>query len=282
MTFMILSTTNTSATPPNSPENPGLISTPNLIGFRRYDIKLPVWNGPLDLLLDLVRASKVKIQDIPIKEITNQYLEMLALMKQVDTDLSADFLVMASTLILIKSRILIAEEMGEDLEDFETPRHELIDKLLVYEQFKKATAKLSEQEDRFVYYLEAKERSRRKKSFFDEQFITPEEELSPGWKRIGLKELLVAYLNTIQEIETPLIFQDREFSVEEKMSYITTRLHREHKISFRNLFPGFPKVHKQEVVVTFWGILELYKQLELDLLQDKTFGEIFLISGLAN
>ncbi len=245
------------------------------LGYHRYDVTLPMWEGPLDLLLDLIRASKVNIQDIPIKEITAQYLKMINLMKKINIELSADFLVMASTLILIKSRILIAEEMGDDVQDFEAPKRELIEKLLIYEQFKKATKKLSEREDKFSHYLEAKERSRRSKSYFHEE---DENRLSVSWQSVRLKDILLAYLNLTETLDTPPLFQDREYSVTDKMTLIVDQVKRFKKIKFLDLFLS-KKIQKQEAIVTFWGLLELYKQEIIDARQEKAFGDIYLIPG---
>lgn len=245
------------------------------LGYYRYDVTLPMWEGPLDLLLDLIRASKVNIQDIPIKEITAQYLKMINLMKKINIELSADFLVMASTLILIKSRILITEEMGDDVQDFETPKRELIEKLLIYEQFKKATEKLSEKENKFSHYLEAKERSRRSKSYFHEE---DENKLSVGWQSVGLRDILIAYLNLTEVLDAPPVFQDREYSITDKMTLIVDQVKRLQKIKFLDLFFS-KKIRKQEVIVTFWGLLELYKQEIIDVCQERTFGDIYLVPG---
>lgn len=251
----------------------------NFLGYRQYDIKLPVWNGPLDLLLDLVRASKVKISDIPIKEITNQYIHMIEMMKSVDMELSSDFLVMASTLILIKTRILIAEEMDDDASDFERPQKELIEKLLVYEQFKKASEKLAEQESRLSHYLQAKERTRRKNIFGNKKIASSG--LSMEWERVGLKQLMLSFLkvaeNSIIE-NAPPIFHNREYNISDKINIIRKSLYENKRVKFTSLFKT-ANINRQEIVVTFWGILELYKLEEIEIVQDKIFKDIYLQAG---
>ena len=108
-----------------------------------YRVKLDVFEGPLDLLLYLIRKNEVDIYDIPIAEITRQYLEMLNVMRTLNLDIAGEFLVMAATLTHIKSRMLLpAPPAGEEEEEGEDPRKELVDRLLEYERFKEAAQSL--------------------------------------------------------------------------------------------------------------------------------------------
>ena len=113
-----------------------------------FRVTLPIWNGPLDLLLDLIKASEINIHDIPIKEITSQYLATIKLMQKLDLEVAAEFLVMASTLVYIKSKMLLPQEMaGVDNEDFpRDPRLGLVEQLLEYQKFKQLAEVLEDQE----------------------------------------------------------------------------------------------------------------------------------------
>jgi segregation and condensation protein A len=244
------------------------------IGYLQYNVDLPVWKGPLDLLLDLIRASKVKIRDIPIKEITSQYLYMLSLMKKIDTNLSADFLVMAATLILIKSRILITEEIGENEQDFETPKKELIEKLLLYEQFKKASQKLLKQEINSTHYLISKEKTRRKNIY--KYLNNPSSQLGIAWDKISLKELLLSYLKIENNMNNQIsVLGKNYYSLTKKMDWIKNQIKKFTRIKFTDLFSK-KKIPRSEIMVTFFGILELYKSSVIKITQEKKFSDIFL------
>ena len=105
-------------------------------------VKISVYDGPLDLLLDLIKKNEMDIYDIPIAEITRQYLESLAGMKQLDLEIAGEFIVMAATLIYIKSKMLLPQEKEEEDEDGQDPRAELVRKLLEYQAFKEAAKEL--------------------------------------------------------------------------------------------------------------------------------------------
>ena len=111
-----------------------------------YNIKLPVYEGPLDLLLDLIRKQKINIYDIPIAKITSQYLSYLKVLKEFDTNLAGEFLFMAATLIYIKSRMLLPVDPLESEEETEDPRAELVQQLLEYEKFKNAAQMLHQKD----------------------------------------------------------------------------------------------------------------------------------------
>ena len=112
-----------------------------------YKVKLEVFEGPLDLLLFLIKKSEINIHDIPIAEITEQYLQYLDFMQLLDLNIAGEFLVMAATLMHIKSRMLLPEEVLGEMEQIEEdPREELVRKLLEYKRFKEAASKLQEME----------------------------------------------------------------------------------------------------------------------------------------
>src|SRR3990172_8370502 len=103
-----------------------------------YQIHLPAYDGPLDLLLDLIRKQQINICDIPIAMITDQYLQALRVMEEMDIDVASDFLLMAATLIYIKSKMLLPRDPLQSQEDYEDPRLELVQRLLEHEKFKNA------------------------------------------------------------------------------------------------------------------------------------------------
>ena len=115
----------------------------------RYHVRLPIFDGPMDLLLHLIRKNEVEIYDIPIAEITKQYLEILELMEELNLDLAGEFLVMAATLIHIKSKMLLPPPHEDGTEDEETqdPRAVLVARLLEYERYKEAAEQLHQQEE---------------------------------------------------------------------------------------------------------------------------------------
>ena len=122
-----------------------------------YAVKLPIFEGPLDLLLHLIRQNEVDIRDIPVSLIGEQYLEYIELMRNLSIDVAADYLVMAATLALIKSRMLLPAEEAEGEEDPLDPRAELVARLLEYQRFKEAAQSLSERRwlDRDIYRIGA-------------------------------------------------------------------------------------------------------------------------------
>ena len=136
-----------------------------------YNVKLPVFEGPLDLLLHLIRENKVDIYDIPISLITGQYLTYIEMMKELDLEIAGEFLVMAATLIHIKSRMLLPPDEEAPLEEMEDPRLELVQRLLEYQAYKDAASILKEKED------EALNIFGREKTEFDAQRPDDQQEL---------------------------------------------------------------------------------------------------------
>src|SRR5512146_1553806 len=118
-----------------------------------YKIKLPVFEGPLDLLLHLIRENKIDIYDIPISFITGRYLEYIALMKELNLEIAGEFLVMAATLVHIKSRMLLPVDEHAGDEEREDPRLELVQRLLDYQTFKEASCILREKEEEAQNFL---------------------------------------------------------------------------------------------------------------------------------
>ena len=237
-------------------------------------VKLQVFEGPLDLLLFLIEKNKVNIYDIPIVEITAQYMEYIAEMKRQDLNVLSEFLVMAATLIDIKSKMLLPADPNAEEEE-EDPRAELVQQLLEYKMYKCMAYELKDRQidaDRVMF-----------------KAPTIPAEVAAYEEPIDLDELVsditLAKLNEIfQSIMKKQVdkidpvrskfgkIQKEEVSLEEKMSFLSNYA-REHKhFSFRNLLEA--QASKVEIVVTFLAILELMKTGEIFISQEKIFDDI--------
>ena len=228
-------------------------------------VRCKVFEGPLDLLLHLIRQQQIDIYDIPVADITEQYLEYLNLMQELDLDIAGEFLVMAATLIQIKSRMLLPkspEEEGEgDAE--EDPRAELVQRLLEHEQFKKAAEILYEKRS-----IESEAFPRGAEENGDEE----EQSLA----EVGLFDLLEALGRVLKEAKKRQLIEISEetFSVEEQIERIRNRLSAGEHVSFRELFSS--ATSREEILVTFLAMLELVRLQELKIYQSAAFGDILL------
>lgn len=210
-------------------------------------VQLEIFEGPLDLLLHLIKKNEVSITDIPIATITEQYLATLELMQSLNLDVAGEFLVMAATLIHIKSRMLLPpgeEEMEEDEE--EDSRAELIRRLLEYQRFKEAADALQQREilTRDVFVRSA----------------APTEEVEPlGFTEISVFQLLSALRRVLERLPQEQIHEVTldKITVREKMNFLLDSLRMKGKVMFESLFEGVRT--RVEVVVTFLAMLELVK-----------------------
>ncbi len=211
-------------------------------------VKLEIFEGPLDLLLHLIRENKVDITDIPIASITEQYLQYLELMKSLNLDVAGEFLVMAATLMHIKSRLLLPVEDEEGQEEGEDPRLELVRQLQEYEKYREAGLALKELEER---------RSR----IFGRGSIGGEEPKRTDYPlEVSLFELLGALKKLLEAVpqESPLEIRRDRLTVAEKISQVLDVLRRtEGEIEFEGLFQGSRTL--SDVVVTFLALLELMR-----------------------
>jgi segregation and condensation protein A len=225
-----------------------------------YKVKLDVFEGPLDLLLYLIRKNQIDIYDIPIAEITQQYLDMLDLMRALNLDVAGEFLVMAATLTHIKSKMLLpASQNGEVEEDEEDPRKELVDRLLEYERYKEAAKSLEGSDilERDVFTRTATE---------DEQ---------DGELELSLFELIEALQQVLRKSSHELIHEItlERISIEEKITEILERLDTSGgEVEFVSLFTG--EVIKEVVIITFLAVLELVKMRMIKVYQRKAFHPI--------
>lgn len=209
-----------------------------------YEVKLEIFEGPLDLLLHLIHKNEVDIFDIPIATITDQFLEYLDMMKALNINVAGDFLVMASTLIHIKSKMLLPDSSGEEEED---PRFEITRPLLEYMSLKEAAHELSDRDllDRDVF-------ARHVPPYLQEQLRDEEPQLD-----VNLFQLIDAFKRIIDQRlpGVKITFQPERWSVKEKTEIIISYLKEKGTIFFHELFTQDRML--SEFIVTFLALLEL-------------------------
>lgn len=235
-----------------------------------YQVKLEAFTGPMDLLLHLIRKHQINIYDIPIALIAQQYLEYLSLMKTLNLSLAGEFLVMAATLLYIKSRMLLPKEEKAETEDEEglDPRTELIRQLVEYERFKEAAGTLV-----------ARERIWRE-SFGRDPFPLPVESVDEGevaTEDLQLFDLLSAFQEVLDRAPTDQFIElSREaWTIQDRIQVILERLEEESSIPFEGLFEQHWS--RPLVIVTFLALLELVRMNLVRLFQGELFGPIQVI-----
>jgi len=230
-----------------------------------YEVKLEIFEGPLDLLLHLINKNEVDIFDIPIATITDQYLEYLDVMKSLNINVAGDFLVMASTLIHIKSKMLLPELKDEEEED---PREEITRPLLEYMLFREIAGELSEREvlDRDVFA--------RKMSDYLQTQIEHEEPLMD----VNLFQLMDAFKRIVDQRlpGVQLKLQIAKWSVKEKTELIISILRQKRDIFFSELFSEDRTI--SEFIVTFLALLEVIHIGLVKIFQPISEGEIRLLA----
>jgi len=238
----------------------------------RYHVRLPVFDGPMELLLHLIRKNEVDIYDIPIAEITRQYLETLDLMEELNIDLASEFLVMAATLIHIKSKMLLppphedgtTDELGED------PRNDLVARLLEYERYKEAAQQLHQQEEvRGAIWIRPEEAMRAL-----EGTNGHDETPADGLVDVDLFELFSAFREVLGRLRqrVDLVYEREFISIEEMIDRLKERLSPGSQSTFFDLFD---QAHdRATVIVTFLAVLELTRLREIRIFQQNLFGPI--------
>lgn len=240
-----------------------------------YRIKLQVFEGPLDLLLFLIRKNELDIYDIPIESVTRQYVEALRAMQQLDLDLAGEFFVMAATLMEIKSRMLLPK--GQHAidpnaeEDEMDPRWELVHQLLQYKKFKEAAATLGELAatrqdlmERYVSNLSG-------------------DPMDRPLKAVGRIELWNAFNIVLRRLAEKLVvgeIHDEQVTVADQMEWLLRRTQTEKSFVFSKLFEG--PVTLRRLVATFLAVLELTRLKHLKLKQDEAFADIVISAAGEN
>ena len=237
-----------------------------------YEVKIDAFEGPLDLLLHLIKESKVDIWDIKIEEITEQYLNYIKSMERLNLNIASEYLVMASELIHLKSKLLINrhdDEVEESDEFTINSEEDLRNKLLEYEKYKELTKDFQKlEEKRNEVYTKLPESLKE---------YLPDNHLPKG--EFDLDDLMSAYEKYLErkELEKPLKTKitRKEISMEDKIKSIRNILHSKKKVEFFELFDSFDK---ENVVVTFLSILEMTKNKEITLSQKDNFSPIMIES----
>lgn len=243
-------------------------------------VKLEVFEGPLDLLLHLIDKNKIDIYDIPIVEITNQYMDYIRQMQRADLNVMSEFLVMAATLLDIKCRMLLPKEVNEEGEE-EDPRQELVEQLLQYKMYK------------YIAY-ELKDRQMDADLVLFKKPTIPEE-VREYEEPVNLDELLAGVtLNKLSKIFREVMkrqnnkidpvrskfgkIEKEEVPLPTKIAFVEDYAKNHRKFSFRQLLEG--QKSTMHLVVTFLAILELMKTGTIRAVQENTFGEILIESSL--
>jgi segregation and condensation protein A len=226
-----------------------------------YQVKLQQFEGPLDLLLFLIKKEEINIYDIPIAQITQQYLEYIRLLEFLNLELAGEFLVMAASLMRIKARMLLPVN-PEDAEEEEDPRTALVQQLLEYQKFKQAASD-----------LETMEYQRRL------LFVRPESEDGQAEAEVecsyNLFELIAAFKKVLDRAQVRYIeVRPEEISLEARIEFVKTRIAEAGSLVFGDLFEE--GAGRMDLVVTFLALLEILKSGFATVRQTKPFGEIWI------
>jgi segregation and condensation protein A len=231
-----------------------------------YEVKLNAFEGPLDLLLYLIRKNEVDIYDIPIAEITEQYIEYISLMKMLDLDIAGEFLVMAATLLQMKSEAMLPTGATTEHDELMMTREELVRQLLEYKKFKNAAMMLSQREEV-------------RRSLYTRSFA------EPGFEDFDLKQfrieatlfdLLSAFRIVLKAMpeEQLAAFREEAITVQQKIGEILRRFKDRKRLEFTSLFSA--ACSRLEIIVTFLAILELIKTKRIIARQARLFSRIWL------
>ncbi len=233
-----------------------------------YQVKLEMFEGPLDLLLHLIKKEEIDIYNIPVSRITEEYLQYLEMLKMLNLDIAGEFLVMAATLLQIKSRKLLPVPVKEEenVEELD-PYQELVRQLLEYKRFKEVAKVLEvkEVEQQQVYTRPPQKIER----LGDEEYII----------EASLFDLLDAFKHVLKSSQTTVreIIQE-EVRIEERVRIIREKLMEKESLSFEEIFT--PESTRMEMVVTFLAMLELIKMKEIRILQTRLFDKIRIFRNL--
>lgn len=237
-----------------------------------YSVNINVFQGPFDLLYHLIEKKEIDIYDIPIAEITDQYIEYLEQMMQFNMNVASEFILMASTLIEIKSQMLLPQK-----EKSEDPRQELVNKLLEYKLFKDVSETLKKYEDESSYY-----------------FSKPKEELALtsdvkveqlSLNEINIYELYNVFLSLIKNQNIKIVPEDtfkvyrENYSVKDCVDELLKKLKISGRVSLFSTFREKQQITKEYVITTFLAVLELSNKQGMKIYQDNTYSDIIIIAA---
>lgn len=240
-----------------------------------YKLKLEVFEGPLDLLLYLIKKDQLNIYDIPIAQVTAQYMEYLDMLKLLNLDIIGDFLVMAAALMQIKSKMLLPPDPSaqEEVQE-EDPRDDLVRRLLEYQKFKEIAEELKTKElVRQDFFARVVNEEKTKELKEDSQEV---------YFEASLFDLITAFTQVLKNVPKDIFYQviKDEYTVEQKIHDLLHLLLDKSRIMLKELF-GLAK-NKVEVIVIFMAILELIRLREILVVQKGLFGEIEVVRNREN
>ncbi|EPM5665820.1 segregation/condensation protein A [Listeria monocytogenes] len=237
------------------------------------NFKVDAFEGPLDLLLHLIGQLEVDIYDIPMAEITDQYMEFVHTMQEMELDVASEYLVMAATLLAIKSKMLLPKQELEidydTLEEEEDPRDALVEKLMEYKRFKEAAKELKEKEAERSFYFSKPPMDLAE---YDDGIKVAELDVS-------LNDMLSAFNKMLRrkKLNKPLHTRitTQEISIDERMDSVLGKLHQQvnHRLRFDELFE---EQTKEQLVVTFLALLELMKRKLVEVEQAESFADLYV------
>ena len=233
----------------------------------KYVVTIDNFDGPLDLLLHLIKEQDIDIYDIKIEDITKQYLDYIRHMKELNLEIASEYLVMASELIEMKSKMLLPKKREKEDDDYEEdPRELLIERLLAYKKYKEVTSEFKDLElnRKMVFTREPDNLNR----------YVKEDENS---EELGVADLIDAFNNLLKrkELDRPIATKitKKELSVTEKVNKIKNILRNKKKINFEDIFEVSTK---EEVIISFLSVLEMVKKDEILLTQEGNFKNIVI------
>lgn len=237
-----------------------------------YKIKLDQFEGPLDLLLFFIKRDELNIYDIPISRITGEFLEYVNLIKLMDLEVAGDFILMASTLMHIKVRMLLPREVDERGEEID-PRADLIKALLEYKKYKEVAEDLT--------YFESSQRKVSFRGDFSEDAMEAPPEFEILLKNISVYDLAKAFKKAIEGIKPQVVHEIKKInvSIDEQIQYILNRVFEKGEIHFLSLVHGMKE--KIRIVITFVALLELTKMEKIGIKESSDFND-FVIYGISN
>ena len=238
----------------------------------KYNVQLKVYEGPLDLLYDMISKQKIDIKDISIIDITKQYINYITALEKMDLEIDSEFITMASKLLEIKSRYLLYKQ--KDNNEVEDPRLELMEKLEEYKKFKLASQDLKDN----ITYVDDLYYRKKEEIIIDDSMNIDDISID------AIKNILPYILKVKSEENKPhkdekldKIVRGRIVPVEEKIAYIREIISRDNEVSFIKVIEN---VDKDEVIATFLSVLELIKSREIVVYQDLFFDDILIKKNL--
>ena len=233
----------------------------------KYIVTIDNFDGPLDLLLHLIKEQDIDIYDIKIEDITKQYLDYIKHMKELNLEIASEYLVMASELIEMKSKMLLPKKREKEEDDYEEdPRELLIERLLAYKRYKEVTSEFKDLEltRKMIFTREPDNLNR---------YAKEEESI----EELGVADLIDAFNNLLKrkELDRPIATKitKKELSVDDKVNKIKNILRNKKRINFEEIFEVSTK---EEVIISFLSVLEMVKKDEILLTQDGNFKNIVI------